>query len=466
MIGIIEENKRNLLFSEYFTQNQVYVVMRKYQQLALTIISAVSLVAFLFYKHEYDRLRYTLEYLDTFGQPPSDNDIKPSCGYGTHRRVSTPPVDWIQVTPDLQVYSSFFDDTNGMGEPQVRTIAAVRKSSEPPTDLGSLLWFETEEMPVPGSCNVEQVVERPHGIADHKYEELQIMFIMCSAENKKLMLSKVPYMIQFTVGKKSISGAVYIHETETLKSVEDTSAVCIAPLNSPIDSLRVVEFFAYHNIIGFKKFTAYGTVLTPLARRLFDKYGDEIGISVEEKQFSSSKDFILTDFAIRKVIELDCLYRHRDAYENVIILTIDEYLVPQHKDKFQEVLFVLSGGGRRHQQIGEFHLLTQKICLDSEHFTKGVLLSAKQTHVTGETQEEGVAILRPHLIISSLGTISGGKSSEAQHINAASALVYHYISCSPGTNMHLDTHHLPISAKTVDKLEKSLLIRKWKVNQW
>lgn len=446
------------------TLRQTDGTMRKYQQLALTITAVVSLVAFLFYKHEYERLRYTLEYLDTFGQPPSNDEAPiPHCGYNTLQRISTPPADWVQITSDLEVYSSFFDDRSGIGEPQIRSIAAVTKSQETPSNLDCLIWFESEETPLHGSCVVEYAVERLHGHGTHE-EDVEILYLLCSADNKKLMLSKTPYMIQFMVDGLEPSKPVFIHESDSWKSVINKSAICIVPVESPISSLSIIEFIAFYNIIGIEKFTVYGPVLTPLARKLLDKYGDEIGIEYEEKQFSSSKNFQLTLPLIRKVIELDCLYRHRDTHENVLIVDLSQYVILEHKSTIQESLTVAMGNQRHKRDIATFHLTSQSVCLDKVHTNPGNLLMSQRTHTIGYLQEKGVAVLRPHLLAGALTGVGSSGPPNNQHVSAATMVVYHYSVCSD-TDKHDDIRHLPIKKRFVDKLEKSLLYRKWLIYQ-
>ncbi|KAK8731833.1 hypothetical protein OTU49_007291 [Cherax quadricarinatus] len=443
---------------------QVDGTMRKYQQLALTIITIVSLVAFLFYKHEYERLRYTLEYLDTFGEAPSKGEvIRPQCGYNTHHKVSTPPTDWVQVTSDLAVYSSFWDEQNGIGEPQIRTIAAVRKSTETPEDLSCLIWFESEDAPVPGTCSVEFASERAHGQTTVE-EDIGVLYILCTADSKKLMLSKTPYMIQFKVGSSEPSQPVFIHESDSLKSVINKSAVCVLPVESPVATLKVIEFISFYNIIGVDKFSIYGLVLTPLARKLLDKYSDEIGFEYEEKLFSSSQNFKLTRPIVKRIIELDCIYRHKDTQENVLILDLDQYVMLELKATLQETLLALKGGNHHYRDVAEFHLTTQKVCLDMEHMRKGTLLLSQQVRTVGRMKEMGVAVLRPHFLTASSFGIAGGSPPVSQHISAATVIVHEYSDCA-STDNHDDRVHLPTYKKFVDKLEKSLLYRKWIINQ-
>ncbi|XP_042213137.1 uncharacterized protein LOC121860147 [Homarus americanus] len=441
------------------TPRQVDGTMRKYQQLALTIVTVVSLVAFLFYKHEYERLRYTLEYLDTFGKAPSEaEDIRPHCGYNTHHKVSTAPTDWVQVTSDLEVYSSFWDNQNGIGDPKIRSIAAVRKTTESPSDLSCLIWFDYEGTPAPGTCSVEFASERVHG-HNTVEEDIGVLYLLCTADSKKLMLSKTPYMIQFKVGSSEPSQPVFVHESESLKSVINKSAVCLLPVENPISTLKVIEFISFYNIIGIDKFTIYGPVLTPLARYLLDKYSDEIGIEFEEKLFSSSQTFKLTRPVVKRVIELDCIYRHRDTQENVLILDLDQYVILELKATLQETLLALKGGSQYHRDVAAFHFTTQKVCLDMQHMKKGTLRLSQQVHTVGSMKEMGVAVLRPHLLTAS--AIGGPPNN--QHISAATAVIHQYSVCS-STDNHNERRHLPTQKKFVDKLEKSLLYRKWIIN--
>ncbi|KAK7069465.1 hypothetical protein SK128_000015 [Halocaridina rubra] len=451
-------------FQDPVSSRQTESTMRKYQQLALTVTAAVSLIAFLFYKHEYERLRYTLEYLDTFGQPPSNDEAAlPHCSFSTLHKVSTPPAGWVLVMSDLEVYSSFFDDQTGIGEPVVRTIAAVRKSQIVPSNLECLLWFETEDTPSHGSCIVEYAVERLHGHQTQE-EDIDVLYILCSADNKKLMLSETPYMIQFMVDGLEPSKPIFIHESPSMKSIINKSAVCILPGESPVSSLSIIEFIAFYNIIGFDKFTTYGPVLTPLARMLLDKYSDESGIEYEEKQFASTNNFQLTLPVIKKVIEIDCMYRHRNTHENIIVVDLNQYVILEHKPTLQETLSLILGNQRHKRDIATFHLTSQYVCLDREHSTPGTLLLSQQTHTIGGLEEKGIAVLRPHLLTATRFNAKDGVSPDNQHVSAATIVVNHYSVCSD-TDKHDDIHHLPSKRRYVEKLGKSLLYRKWLINQ-
>ncbi|KAG0716877.1 hypothetical protein GWK47_008597 [Chionoecetes opilio] len=435
--------------------------MRKYQQLALTIVAVVSLVAFLFYKHEYERLRYTLEYLDTFGEPPAQGEAPHPCGYHVHPVTSSPPADWVQVTSDLEVYSAFLEGEGLVGGQQIRVIGAVRKSTELPADLTCLIWFESNGEVATGSCSVQFASDRVHG--HHTQEEdVEVLYLLCSPRNTRLMLTQTPYALQLRVGTEHPSQPLLVHEVEILKTTANKTAVCVVPPEQPVTSLHLVEFIGYHHLIGTERFTLYGPVLTPLVRRLLDRFGDEMGLTHQELLFSTSRGFGLSLPVVRRVVELDCLHRHRDSHENVLVLELDQFVVLGRPSSLQGAIVALEGAGRSRREVAEFHLSSQPVCLDQQHTRRGTLMLAQQVHTAGPTKETGVALLRPHLMA---GLASGESSTKSQHVPPGVAVVHHYSTCSPAVAAtHLDTHHLPANKQIVTRMQQSLLYRKWTIN--
>ena len=436
--------------------------MRKYQQLALTIVAVVSLVAFLFYKHEYERLRYTLEYLDTFGQAPGEGEApRLPCGYNTHPVASTPPAGWVQVTSDLEVYSAFLEGEGIVGGQQIRVVGAVRKSTEMPADLTCLVWFESNGEVALGSCSVQFPAERVHGHRTDK-EDVEVVYLLCGPRDTRLMLTQTPYALQLRVGTDQPSQPLLVHETESIKSTANKTAVCVVPPEQPVTSLHLVEFIAYHHLIGADHFTLYGPVLTPLARRLLDRFGDEMALMHQELMFSPSRGFELSRPVVRRVVELDCLHRNRDRHENVIVLELDQFVVLGRRSTLQATITDLEGTGRSRREVAEFHLTSQPVCLDRQHTRRGTMMLAQQVHTAGLMKEAGVALLRPHLLAASA---SGDVSAKSQHVPSGVAVVHHYSTCSAAAAAtHEDIHHLPSNKQMVARLQESLLYRKWTIN--
>lgn len=103
--------------------------MRKYSQLLLLILSAISILCFVFYKHEYDRLRKVLEVLDFFGSPVTelgDKALIPmsECKNGS---VEFIPDLWRLYEDEIYFYSSF-QTANEKGW-SMNSLATVGKES-------------------------------------------------------------------------------------------------------------------------------------------------------------------------------------------------------------------------------------------------------------------------------------------------------------------------------------------------
>lgn len=461
--------------------------MRKYQQLTLAVAAVVSFVAFIFYKHEYERLRYTLEYMDTFGEPPPvDGAPAQQCWFASQPRAATPPAEWTAVAPDIAVYSSYWDDGSGLTEPKLRTVALVESVTHPPSQLKVKLWYEEWDSEVATNCEMEKAEARNHVIGGSQV--FHIVFILCTPvllKNYETLHGVAPYLVQFGTDDGKWTDYKHVHESDSYKSVVDRSAVCVVPSRSPIQSVNVVEFISFYHILGFQKFVFYGNGLTSVTRKLLNKYMDEIGIMVEEKSFNyipslqaflstnSSKSTSATgesmpdvlEYITRQVVELDCQYRHRDAFENVVVLQANEFILPSQRQSLLDVLKALSEVGGRRSVVSEYHLSTQRVCIDPGHGSgsgsNGLLLS-RQTRSSGGLQEAGTAILRPHLLTSSAGQLGVPGGLTQQHVSPASLVVYRYDRCLQGES-HSDIVHLPTRVNYVNLIEHSLIYRKWKV---
>ncbi|KAA0203983.1 hypothetical protein HAZT_HAZT009128 [Hyalella azteca] len=448
--------------------------MRKYQQLTLAIMAVVSFVAFIYYKHEYERLRYTLQYMETFGEPPPlDKEMSQQCLFMAQLRSATPAAEWTTVSPDIAVYTSFWDDYSGLGEAKLRTIALISNSLHPTNDLDVKVSYETGEY-VLASCEMEKAENRNHvrGASD----AFHVVYLVCSpvyTKDTQHLHTVAPYLVQFSTEQGKWTDYKFVHESDSYKTMLDKSAVCVPPNTSPTHSLNYVEFISFYQVLGVKKFVFYGNGLTPTTRELLNKYVDEMAIMVEEKSFNyvpalhslqSGEGLKTLEYITRQVVELDCMYRHRDAFENVIVLSINEFIIPNQKQSLLEVLKSLSGASGRGKAVSEFHLSTQKVCVDPQHGISqpSNLLLSQQTRSAGGLAEEGTAILRPHLLTSAAGRLGAPGGVMEQHVSPASAVVYKYGHC-PTTDTHSDVVHLPTRIKFIDLVEKSVFYRKWKV---
>jgi len=460
-------------------QTEEKSVMKKYRTLLLVITTVASFIGFIIYKHEYDRLKYTLEYLEVFGEPPKDegNNQQSQCSLAFQHRASTAPAEWTKVATDIAVYSSFWDEDNGLVEPKIRTVALVEKSQLPASELKIKLYYESGDT-LDAVCEMENTEKREH--LSGEANNYHVVFLVCEpivTKDRESLARVMPHSIQFGVGHGRWSGLKPVQESNGFKTIEDRSAICVLPAEDNIKTINIVEFISFYQVLGFNKFVFYGNALTPTSRKLLDKFVDEMNIVIEEKSYNlipslqtlnanmSKESKMNLDYIVRRTIELDCQYRHRDSYENIIILQTNEFIITTKKDTISNLMRTLSTLGRRKKQIAEFHLSSQSVCIDTDHsVNKSPLLLGQQIRSAAKgITEDGLAILRPHLLTTSLGMVPMAGVMKVQHISPATATVYRFGKCSE-QNKHEDVLHLPTRTNFVSLIESSLLFRKWKVN--
>lgn len=431
--------------------------MRKYQQLALAVVSVISLMAFLFYKHEYDRLRYTLEYLEMFGTSPIEMGQGAFCGGNTNRNLYTSPHLWVKLSDDVIVYSTFWDEQTGFSKPIIRTVALVKKMDMPPSMLQSKVLFESDLGSIGAVCSLEEVKKRRHAVVPDSPGDITVANIICEPEKT---LRKVPYLTQFKIGNEDWSPPIFVQESQEWKSVPNITCACVYSTQESVSTLRLIEFVTHHSALGVSKFVFFGPVLTPLMRKLLDKYQDESNIFYEEKSFTLPKNFLLEQERVRILIEQDCLYRHKGLFENIIVLKLNEFIIPRTPNSLQEIMFLSRGGGTA--AVSEYHFVSQKVCLDKIHSTDSAFLLNSQIRSLTINTDAGVSILRPHLLTGSLNFRVAGVIPE-QHVSSANANVFSFETCN-ADSIHEEVDHLPTYARFVEIIKKSILYRKWKVN--
>lgn len=432
-------------------------MMRKYQQLILVILSVVSLVAFLFYKHEYDRLRYTLEYLEMFGNVPSERLSSSLCDSGFKRKLKTSPHSWITVNPDLAVYSVYWEESFGIINSKVRILALVRNSFDHQSEIDSQVMSEWVSKPIPALCKTE--VLHQHDIQRNNASKL--VYLICHLKED---VKKSPTLIRIKDKNGIWSPLLPIEESESWKSVANVSCACVFSTDFlPASSLRLVEFISHHRNLGIENFVFYGTILSPFVRKLLDKYGEDVNLFYEEKSFNVPKNFTVDEEQVRLILTKDCIYRHRDIYENVIVLKTNEFILPRSKiTSLQEVLHAVRGDFSPATSLFSFNVM--QLCLDETHpkyIQSDDLLLEYQSRSISYVKNLKISLLRPHLLDEELMFRSSGLLTP-HRVPSSVAVIYSFEDC-PKHEKHSDRDHVGSSQKFVELIKASLLFRKWKI---
>ncbi|XP_068623945.1 uncharacterized protein [Battus philenor] len=338
-------------------------IMRKYYQLILVLISFISIVTLLIYRHEYYRLRYVLEVLNFFGKPGL-SEIE-FCGPGFNATMlseilrnssmevrETPPL-FQQIDDNFYSYSSFlrsYQKYETLTPAYAYTIdtIVVGKAGVHPT-FRCNIWWESDPKPKAGKftfktisqpindfnlyvfqCTMNKNFGKPKGVSFYVNDY-----------NINPIHAPINRLIQVNTKRKP-------RETSSIKFVNNiVPAICVIPNKVPIVSRDAfIEFLVFHHMMGVNYFTIYdSTISEDVIRRLNLLPTDITQWNIQFFPLNYPFVFSKSYEIVRNTVELDCLFRHfrydkeeSDKASHVAVLAWDEFLVPRFHTNIKGVL--------------------------------------------------------------------------------------------------------------------------------
>ncbi|XP_014210266.1 uncharacterized protein LOC106640676 [Copidosoma floridanum] len=293
--------------------------MRKYYQAALLITAIVSLISLLFYRHEYNRLRYVLEVFDYFGKPNQEG-IKISCPKEivefkkTSIGLDEPLSAWQRLDDGLFVYSTY-----ATHDKKIQTVS-YGKLSDPNLDCN--IFFDDLLTPVPGIFsftiigNTSDIPERTayRGyILNCEYtENMTPLGVNYQPRDQRVFNSNFPIL---TV--KSL--------TKSLNN--NSSALCVAPpLNIPMSRADMISFLNFHELVGINHFIIYDYGIPTVFHKALKDLAQNSNFTYEVVPWNFPIREIHMN-VIRNIIEVDCLYRTYNKVMYAATISWQEYIV-------------------------------------------------------------------------------------------------------------------------------------------
>ncbi|PSN50974.1 hypothetical protein C0J52_07627 [Blattella germanica] len=439
--------------------------MRKYYQLALVIISCVSVVTLLFYRHEYNRLRYVLEVLNFFGKPGvqqnsfSTNDCIISNATLQSKNFvnfAEPIPTWQRLSSTHFVYSAFWEVVDGDGK--VKAISVDYGDTVP--TFGCNFWLEDRSGPVAGRFSFSRI-ETKETVNDVTKAKISGYYLTCRAKD----IVNVPYGVTFYKTDDIVPSKAYIpvyHASET-QTPTNSTAICITASPGPgLMKSTIAEFLSYHQLVGVSNYIIYdgglpNTVLSVL-RGTAVREGLGLGVSILPWNFPFSAQQAETIAKI--VMETDCLHRTAGKVHNVAALTWEEYIVPKYHHLLASMLDDFDSGRKT---TARFEIPTIKFCTeypDDDRAEPGSPLVFRKTRYSNAgNNERPFYFYRPHLMSASNRDLA----LTTQRVSQGIAAVHRYTSCSRGDGQLADKTHLyePAMLRFSGDLKRSKLLKAW-----
>ncbi|KAJ9582636.1 hypothetical protein L9F63_023014 [Diploptera punctata] len=432
--------------------------MKKYYQLALVIISCVSVVTLLFYRHEYNRLRYVLEVLNFFGKPGVQNTFTTNdCIFHNssfqHRKLNfeDPLPTWQRLTDDHFVYSAFWEVVEGDG--RVKAVSVGFSDVVP--NFACSLWYEDREGPLVGRFSFTKLETKDSNINKSK---LSGYYLICRGRD----VSRIPYGVTFyKTDIVPFKAFIHVQYSNEIPPLTNTTAICItAPPSPGLSKATIAEFLSYHQLVGVTEYIIYDGGLSNMVlsslRGPAIRNGLGLSVSILPWNFPFPSH---VETVTRLIIEKDCLSRTAGKVHNVAILSWDEYVVPKYHHLLASMLDDFDSGRKT---TAKFEIPMIKFCKefpdDEKAEPASPLVFRKTRYSNVNSNEHPFYFYRPHLISGSrdLGALM------TQRVSQGIAAVHRYTSCSQDGEVNEKTHlYEPAMLRFSGDLKRSKLLNAW-----
>ncbi|CAG9861823.1 unnamed protein product [Phyllotreta striolata] len=279
--------------------------MKKYHQLILLIISAISLGLFLIYRHEYNRLHYVLEVFNFFGQPCNFSDLQ-TIDFTLRQHDWGPPPVW-QETENAYIYSAFLIEKS-----KAKAIVLPKDGQKLPKNC--YLWLEDRKKPLTGKFSFSKMVDGANSLVPY--------FYYCTATN----VETAPFAVSFNSITKHDGNVkkIPLNDISAPKPTVDINiTVCVPPLL--FSKRKFVEFFSFHRLIGVESFIFYDKDIPRRLVKLMENLSKRLDVRLAFLPWNFPKT---ETAAVRTIVENDCLLRTLRQSKFTAVLELNEYIVP------------------------------------------------------------------------------------------------------------------------------------------
>lgn len=305
------------------------IKMRKYTQLALVLITIISIIVLLMYRNEYKQLKYVLDVVNFIGRKDEISLIHLENQTNFYQESSyqfnEPLPIWQRIGNGFHAYSSFWlkpNDLKSGGE--LITIVVGLKHA--------IVSFKCELNYSDGKVQKGKFVFIREDIAGEIPNDTSNSdnFIVYKFVCKVSKDYGTPHQVIFTDLNTKAPHRMRVRNLKQKNIAELlTMTVCVnlVPKNqTEIDpfynDFNLLQFFIHHQLVGIDEFLVYDEswISLTLKQTLFS-HGIKLNI------FPFNFPFDLRQFTkIRKLIEMDCLLRTSNSVKYTAVLTPRDYI--------------------------------------------------------------------------------------------------------------------------------------------
>ena len=283
------------------------------------MISLASVIALLFYRHEYHRLRYVLEVLNFFGTPAESNYcpvVNETTLWQKIDSIASPGPLWQHLDDGHYVSSAFWEQKKVFA----LALGPSKNGFTGKHPFGCEIWFANSIDPIQGKVHVTPFEKKK--VRQGFYQSYRITCEM--EEALPSVPDEVTFWKMYSSQPRKFAVPVHNKDNNIFPDSGLALAVCVLPDNTKRTSAADIgAFISYHTLIGVTDFVVYdgerySSTLSKYQRR---------GVSVVGLPWNyPNYSFNGTE---RGDVERDCRSRVRSVSARFIVLSFNEFIVPK-----------------------------------------------------------------------------------------------------------------------------------------
>ena len=331
--------------------------MKKFHQLLLLLLSGVSLLCFVFYKHEYDRLRKVMEVLDMFGSTVTE-DVKNSEQY-LNKSVNTRTDFWHRYADGFYVYSAF--KVSNEKDWSMNSIAVVSKDSQ-----SSALMKDSLCAIITGDA----VEEKFEGTIEWKEISTNNVYLTYSLTCNVPEIRGDSHLFSlYDTKSNQLNFPLHLSSLDTRDQLTTLCTVSSQPLWKPN---QLMKFINYYTTLGIDNFYLYHQGVSDQIISVLNEFIIQADGSVAIHLLTWNQPFSQSTIDL-SLVQSECDLRHSTKAGPVVTVHMGHYLVASGKSKIADFLKMYTKGPEWTHQIS---LTFDSVCYNFS--SQGLVKSSKK----------------------------------------------------------------------------------------
>jgi len=330
--------------------------MKKFHQLLLLFLSCVSLLCFVFYKHEYDRLRKVMEVLDMFGSTVTEEyTTSKQC---LNRSMYIETDSWHRYSDGFYIYSAF--KVSNEKDWSMNSVAVISRDSQ-----SLALMKESLCALITGDA----IEEKFEGIIEWKeISSNDVYFTYSLTCNVPEIRGDSHLFSLYDTKSNQLNFPLRLSNSVKKDKVSTLCAVSSQPLWKPN---QLMKFINYYSTLGINNFYFYHQGVSDQIITNLNEFVDQSDGNVAIHLLTWNQPFSQSSIDL-SLVQSECNLRHNTKAGPVITVHMGHYLVASGKSSIADFLKTFSKGP---DWIHQANLTLESVCVNISN--QGLIKSTK-----------------------------------------------------------------------------------------